>query len=197
MVARVRAAPIRGVHDRIYHRVAALHDGRTTFLLVSSDICTISPAFYLAFCKRLELQTGIKPGQVWWCTTHTHSAPHVGPHDLGPLFAGTLGDRFSIQHDTAYWTWVTDRLFEGIGRARLGLQPARLGIGTGTARANVNRRQRRPDGRIVLGVNPDGPVDRQIGLLRLERNDGTLFGLVANYAIHGTALGGGNKLISG
>ncbi|NOX56442.1 MAG: hypothetical protein GXP27_18750 [Planctomycetes bacterium] len=184
-----------GVHDRIYHRIAALHDGRTTFFLVSSDICTISPAFYQAFCKKLEQQTGIKPAQVWWCTTHTHSAPHVGPHDLGPLFARTLGDRFSIQHDTAYWTWVVDRLIGGIRQARSRLQPARLGMGT--ARANVNRRQRRPDGRIVLGVNPDGPVDRQIGLVRLERHDGTLIGLIVNYAIHGTALGGGNKLISG
>ncbi len=61
----------------------------------------------------------------------------------------------------------------------------------------MNRRERKTDGRIVLGVNPDGPVDRQIGLLRLERTDGRLIGIIANYAIHGTALGGGNKQISG
>ena len=34
-------------------------------------------------------------------------------------------------------------------------------------------------------------------MFRLERPDGTLIGLIANYAIHGTALGGGNRLISG
>jgi len=186
-----------GVHDRIYHRIAAMDDGTTTFFLVSTDICTITPSFYHAFCKRLERETGIKPAQIWWSTTHTHSAPHVGPQNLGRLFAGTLGDRFSIQHDTAYWARVTDVLVDGIRQARSRLEPARLGIGSGTAHANVNRRQRKADGRIVLGVNPDGPVDRQIGLLRLERPDGTLIGLVANYAVHGTALGGGNKQISG
>jgi len=186
-----------GVHDRIYHRIAAMDDGATTFFIVSTDICTVIPSFYHAFCKKLERETGIKPAQIWWSTTHTHSAPHVGPQDLGHLFAGTLGDRFSIQHDTAYWTWVTDVLVQGIRQARSRLEPARLGIGSGRALANVNRRERKADGRIVLGVNPDGPVDRQIGLLRLERPDGTLIGLVVNYAIHGTALGGGNKQISG
>jgi hypothetical protein len=30
------------------------------------------------------------------------------------------------------------------------------------------------DGKISLGLNPDGPVDRQIGLIRVERPDGTL-----------------------
>lgn len=186
-----------GVHDRIYHRIAAMDDGTTTFFLVSTDICTISPSFYHAFCKKLERETGIKPAQIWWSTTHTHSAPHVGPQNLGRLFAGTLGDRFSIQHDTAYWARVTDVLVSGIREAQSRLEPARLGIGTGTAHANVNRRERKADGRTVLGVNPDGAVDRQIGLLRLERTDGTLIGLVANYAIHGTALNGANKQISG
>ena len=186
-----------GVHDRIYHRIAAMDDGTTTFFLVSTDICTVVPSFYDAFCKKLERETGIKPAQIWWSTTHTHSAPHVGPQNLGRLFAGTLGDRFSIQHDTAYWARVTDLLVNGIREAQSALEPARLGIGSGTAHANVNRRERRANGRIVLGVNSEGPVDRQIGLLRLERTNGTLIALIANYAIHGTALGGGNKEISG
>ena len=186
-----------GVHDRIYHRIAAMDDGTTTFFLVSSDICTVSPSFYDAFCEKLQRETGIEPAQVWWSTTHTHSAPHVGPQDLGRLFAGTLGDRFSIRHDTAYWKRVTDLLVQGIKEARSRLEPARLGIGVGEARANVNRRERKADGRIALGVHPDGPADRQIGLLRLERPNGTLIGVIANYAIHGTAFGGGNKQISG
>ena len=51
--------------------------------------------------------------------------------------------------------------------------------------------------KISLGLNPDGPVDRQIGLLRLERPDGSLIALAANYAIHGTVLSGSNTAISG
>jgi neutral ceramidase len=185
-----------GVRDRIYHRIAAMDDGTTTFFLVSSDICTISSAFYRDFCARLEKETGIRPEQLWWSTTHTHSAPHVGPQELGTLFfGGSLGDR-STTEDTVYWEKVNQGLLDGIKEARDKLEPARLGIGIGEARANINRREAR-DGKIVLGENPEGPTDRQLGVLRLERPDGTPIGLVANYAIHGTCLHGGNTLITG
>lgn len=46
-------------------------------------------------------------------------------------------------------------------------------------------------------MNPDGPVDRRIGLLRLEKADGSPLALLANYAIHGTVMSGANLQISG
>ena len=186
-----------GIRDRIYHRIAAMDDGANAFYLVSTDICTISSAFYRDFCAQLEGETGIKPEQIWWSTTHTHAAPHVGPQELGTLFfGGVLGNR-SITDDTVYWEKVNRDLIDGIKEAREKLEPARLGIGIGEAHANINRRQRNPDGTTVLGENPDGPTDRQLGVIRLERPDGGLIGLIANYAIHGTCLHGGNTLITG
>src|SRR6185369_8249422 len=67
----------------------------------------------------------------------------------------------------------------------------------GVSMANINRRARDVDGTVSLGLNPDGPTDRQIGLIRLERPDGGLIALVANYAIHGTVMSGANLQISG
>lgn len=186
-----------GVHDRIYHRIVALDDGKTQFFLVSTDVCTISSFFFDTFCKELQAETGIQPEQIWWSATHTHSAPHIGPQLLADLFFGTLGDRNPAEHDVAHWEWVKDVLIDGIKTARLELEPARLGIGTGESHANINRRGTNQEGKSVLGEDPNGPVDRQIGLLRLERPDGSLIALVANYAIHGTVLGGTNRLISG
>jgi len=186
-----------GVHDRIYHRIVAMDDGRTTFFLVSTDVCTITPSFYHEMCGKLKRETGIRSEQIWWAATHTHSAPHVGPQDLGQLFGNTLGDRFSIVHDKSHWEFVVRQLIEGVKQARERLEPARLGIGVGEAFANVNRRARDENGRVVLGRNPDGPVDRQLGLIRLERADKSTIALIANYAIHGTVLGGNNTLISG
>ncbi|MFV2070252.1 MAG: neutral/alkaline non-lysosomal ceramidase N-terminal domain-containing protein, partial [Pirellulales bacterium] len=154
-----------GVHDKIYHRIVAMDDGKTQFYLVVTDVCTVTPSFCDDVCKELEDQAGIKAGQVWWSTTHTHSAPELGPMGVAKLFTGTLGDRFSHQPNSEYSTWAKDVLIEGIKRARSQLQPARLGIGTGTSMANVNRRGRGADGKIVLGGDPDGPVDRQGGLI--------------------------------
>ncbi len=183
-----------GTHDRLFHKIVALDDGRTQFFLVSTDICLFSPTFYEEFSKELQQQTGIDRLHVWWSVTHTHSAPELGPPGLAKAF---LSGRYDHEPDWDYARDVKQKLIAGILDARSKLTPARLSVGTTTANANINRRARDVDGRIRLGLNPDGPVDRQVGLLRLDRADGTPIALLANYAMHGTVLGGRNQLISG
>jgi hypothetical protein len=183
-----------GVHDHLYHRIVAMDDGETQFFLISTDICMFSPSVYDAVTRELQGQTGIKPLQVWWTTTHTHSAPEVGPPGLPGVF---MGGRYQHDHNTEYSSGVEQKLIEGIKQAQARLEPARLGVGWGLALANINRRARNEEGPAFLGLNPDGPVDRRIGLIRLEKANGTLLALIANYGMHGTVLGGANLLISG
>jgi len=183
-----------GVHDRLYHRIVAMDDGKTQFFLVSTDICLFSPSVYDEVASTLQAQAGIKPVQFWWTVTHTHSAPEVGPPGLGAAF---MGERYEHDHNTEYTAQVKRRLIEGIEEARAKLEAARMGVGWGWAMANINRRARDLEGPTYLGLNPDGPADRQIGLIRLERADGKLLALIANYAMHGTVLGPHNVLITG
>lgn len=183
-----------GVHDRLYHRIAGLDDGTRQFFLVSTDICLVSPAFYEETAAELERATGVGRMQFWWSFSHTHSAPEVGGPGLARAF---LPDRYNHKHDEAYAARVRNTLIEGVREARAKLAPARLSMGTGMAMANINRRAKDVDGKIKLGLNPYGVVDRQIGLIRVERMTGELVTVVYNYAIHGTALGGLNTLISG
>ncbi len=183
-----------GVHDRIHHRVLVLHDGTTELVIVSSDFCLISPAFYDRVAARLHREEGIPRVNFWWSLTHTHSAPEVGNPGLPGHF---LKERYHHPVDDAYANFVEQALVNGVKEARSRLEPAKLGAGWGFSRANINRRSRDVGGVTSLGMNPDGPVDRKIGLIRLERTDGALLALVANYAIHGTVMGGANLLISG
>jgi len=182
-----------GTHDHLYHRIVAMDDGKTQFFLISTDVCLFSPSVYDEVMSALQAETGIKPVQVWWTATHTHSAPEVGPPGLGATF---MGERYEHDHNTEYTAWVKKRLVEGIKEAQAKLEPARLGVGWGMAMANINRRARDLEGPAFLGLNPDGPADRQIGLMRLEKADGKLLALVANYAMHGTVLGPQNLLIT-
>ena len=183
-----------GVHDRIWHRVAALDDGATQVFLIASDLCIFSPSVYDDVTAELQKETGIQPRQVWWTVTHTHSAPEVGPPGMYDVL---LKGRSEHPWSREYLQFVKSTLISAIKDARAQLAPARIAIGTGMSRANINRRARDLDGSISLGLNPDGPVDRQIGLIRLERPDGSLIGLIANYAMHGTVLGGQSTEISG
>lgn len=183
-----------GVHDHIYHRIVAMDDGKTQFFLISTDICLYSPSVYDEITRELNKEMGIKPVQVWWGTTHTHAAPEVGPPGLGEAF---LHGRYEHDHNTEYTAKTKKQLIDGIREAREKLQPARLGVGWGYASATINRRARNEEGPAFLGLNPDGPVDHMIGLLRLETPEGKLIALIANYGMHGTALGDHNNLITG
>jgi len=182
-----------GVHDRIYHRVLALEAAGTPFYLISTDVCLFSPNFYDTVMHELQARTGIDPTHVWWSVTHTHAAPEIGPPDM---YKALLG-RSDHDWDRAYTTSVTDALIDAVKAARDKLEPARLSFATTTANANINRRARDVDGKISLGLNPDGPVDRQVNLMRLQRPDGSPIALVINYAMHGTVMSGQNLKISG
>jgi hypothetical protein len=182
-----------GVLDHIYHRVLAMESGNTAFYLVASDLCLFSPEVYDDVARDLERETGIPRTNFWWSVTHTHAAPEVG----SPAMYKALLGRSDHEWDRDYAALVKDSLIRAVKEARGKLEPARLAIGQGTAMANINRRAKDVDGQVSLGLNPEGPVDRQIGLLRLEKSDGSLIALVANYAMHGTVMSGQNLLISG
>ena len=182
-----------GVLDRIYHRVAALDSGDAQLYLVSSDLCLFSPTLYDSVTRDLQKATGIDPRHVLWSVTHTHAAPEVGPPDM---YKALLG-RSDHDWDRGYTARVATALIEAVRTARDTLEPARIAFGTGTSSANINRRARDVDGRVSLGLNPDGPVDRQVNLIRLDRPDGSPIALVANYAMHGTVMSGQNLKISG
>ena len=183
-----------GVHDRLFHRIVAMDDGSTQFFLISTDVAAFSVSVYDDVMKELQSQTGIKPLQVWWTATHTHSAPEVGPPGLSAVF---LPERYHHAPNAEYSLLFERNLIEGIKHARAALEPARMGIGWGISFANMNRRARNEEGPAFLGMNPDGPMDHRIGLLRLEKANGTLMALIANYAMHGTVLGPKNTLVSG
>lgn len=182
-----------GTHDSIFHKIVALDDGTTQFFLISSDICLFSPTEYDEVAGRIQKLYGIDPVNIWWSVTHTHSAPEVGPPGM---YATYLADRI-IEVDPKYTEWFERKLIDGIKEARDKLVPAKMGVGWGFSQANINRRAIDVDGKASLGLNPDGPVDRRIGLIRLDREDGSPIALIANYAIHGTVLGPQNTLVSG
>jgi len=182
-----------GVLDNIYHRVVAMDSGDAQFYLISSDLCLFSPTLYDSVTAELQKATGINPQHVLWSVTHTHAAPEVGPSDMYKVLLG----RSDHEWDREYTVRITRALIEAVRSAREKLEPARIAFGTGIAFANINRRARDVDGRISLGLNPDGPADRQINLIQVERPDGSPIALVVNYAMHGTVMSGQNVKISG
>jgi hypothetical protein len=188
------------VLDRLYHRIVALDDGKNQFFLVSTDVVGIPVPEYDRVTGILKKQFGINPMNVWWSVTHTHSAPVVAPQFEGIPFPSMENRRkLAAQNDvdTAYTAMLERKLINGIAEARTKLAPARFGVGWGFSQANINRRAIDVNGKASLGLNPDGEVDRRIGLMRIDKADGSPLVLIANYPMHGTVLGGESTKISG
>lgn len=183
-----------GVRDHIFHRIVLLDDGFTQFLLVSSELCVISPATYDLVAAEVDRQLGISPLNFWWSLTHTHSAPELGTPGLPAVF---MSDRYKHSIDFEYLKEVQQKLIDGIIQARRLLRPVKIGFGTGESNANINRRERRSNGKIALGFYPEGPVDNQIGLIRIDHLDGSPLAMIANFPIHGTFFGQDNLYVSG
>ena len=182
-----------GVLDPIFHRVVALEAAGTPFYLIASDLCLFSPTLYGRVTRDLQKELGIDPKHVLWSVTHSHATPEVGP----PEMYKTLLGRSDHDWDRENTARTLRLLIDAVRSARDRLEPAQIAFGSGIALANINRRAKDVDGRVSIGLNPDGPVDRRFNLIRLTRPDGGLIALVANYAMHGTVMNGENVSISG
>jgi hypothetical protein len=169
--------PSAGVHDPFRVRSLVLESGRVRLLWLAVDLVGIDPTLLTELRARLARQ-GLGDVAVIVAASHTHSGP--GAYGDSALFGFIAIDRRS--------TAVRDRILDGLERAareaveRKG--PASVAWGR-TEVADIS------DSRVHEGLDPE------LGVLKVTRPDGRPVAIVWNYAIHGTALGRDNLLLSG
>jgi putative membrane-bound dehydrogenase-like protein len=89
-----------------------------------------------------------------------------------------------------YRKQLGEAVLASVGQALQSLAPAVLAFGEGRVGFAANRRVLK-DGRWSgFGVQPDGPVDHSVPILRITDADGKVRGVVFNYACHCTTLDG-------
>lgn len=77
----------------------------------------------------------------------------------------------------------------------LALTPVTVGVGTVRSEVGINRRAVQPNGSVVLGQNPTGPVDATLTVARFEGARGPV-GCVAHYGAHPTVLAAESRVVS-
>lgn len=138
--------------------------------------------------ERIAEATGAEAAAVLVNFNHTHCAPPASPllaRMGGPMDAGDRGARAIA----GYAASLADRVVEVARLAASRLEPARPAWGVGFCPESVNRRERLPDGRVILGWNPGGMVDWQVPALALERPDGSSVATVVGYGCHTVSVG--------
>jgi hypothetical protein len=91
---------------------------------------------------------------------------------------------------------VYDQIIEVVRQAKAALQPARVGIGTGTADVNVNRDEYTKEG-WKIGFNPEGSSEKTVWVCKFETISGEPIAILMNYAVHSVVLGPENRLLTG
>jgi hypothetical protein len=175
-----------GIHQELWLTALALADGDERVLLLDLDWCLLSDAQDRRLRAAVAAATGVPAERVLPCSTHNHAGPVTQD-----TYQGEGADEVA-----AYVRSIDAKAVEACRAALDRLEPARVAAGRGESDIGVNRDLRLPEGRAVAGPNPDGPADRSVGVVRIEREGGAPLAILVNYACHPTVLGPDNKLVS-
>jgi hypothetical protein len=179
-----RNKPFEKVTADLYAKALALEDREGHLaVLVTTDLIGLQAAVAEPICQRLAAKSGLKREQILLSSSHTHTGPALSL-DPKPAEGRSEGDQ---QRTVEYTRWLQDRLVEVIQKALEKREPARLSWGWGVANFVMNRREHTPNG-VILGVNPRGPADRTVPVLRIDGPDGKLRAVLFGAGTHNTTL---------
>jgi neutral ceramidase len=173
-----------GVHDDLTTTALVLDDGQTRLAIVTLDMLAINEFIVDRVRKRLA------PTEVLLSCSHTHSGPIA------------YADGKSPRKDQAYINSLVENIVTAVQEGSELLLPVRLEFSSGEADIAINRREKKLDGRMEIGRNPNGVVDRSVQVVSIFSHPGkgerlgVRIATLVNFACHGTVLGPDNLLVS-
>lgn len=144
-------------------------------LLIVADILFWAPERTQALREQIAAQWPAPVERVILHATHTHSAPSTSSH-YGPSL-GVV--------DPRYVAFLEDQLFAAVDAAWARREPVTIERGDGSSDIGINRRVWRGD-EMIIGENNDGPVDRDLAVLRVRATSGETRAILAHVACHPT-----------
>jgi len=180
--ARVNITPQskEPLHDSVYARSLVLQSGQLRLAFVSVDLAVFTSERIEKICKE---KYGIS--QVMLCSSHNHSEPQPD------------GKR-SFQQGNPFTVYYEDQIIKAVGESMDHLFPARITASRQSfPQLGFNRLIIREDGHAreswfsddqYTSENPEripfGPVDPEVGVIRVDDEQGQPRVILMNYACH-------------
>lgn len=178
-----RGAPSTGVHDPTEARALIIDNGVEKIALVSVDHLGFDHGMVGRIQAIASEATHILPDHIFVMSSHTHSGGGAFMEML-PLLANALAGKFDPKVRSLY----EQRTAEAIIAANKTMRPVRIAFGSGEARGISRFRSTWP---------PDGPVDPEVGVIRVDSiATGKPMAVLMNFAAHPTVLGPENLTYS-
>lgn len=169
--------PATGVHDPIKARALVLESGGVRVLWLAVDLVGMDPTLVAELRTRLD-RLGLHYAAVIAAASHTHSGP--GAYARSELFGFLAVDRESPR--------VRGRIFSAMEEAARQAERHKRPATVGTGRSEITG---------ITDSRVRGPLDPELGVLKVMGADNRPVAVVWNYAIHGTALSRENFKLSG
>jgi neutral ceramidase len=180
-----RTKAFESIDQHLFTKALALKDaqGQTT-IIVTADTIGVPRWFSDELAGRLEQELKVPRERVLFACSHSHSAPVIDGA-LTMMYGLDEAEGAAVKKYTQAFLQAS---FEAARDAVKSLQPAKLSFGRGEAFFAGNRRAFGPKG-VQFGINPNGPVERDVPVLRVDRPDGSLHAVLFGYACHCTTPG--------
>jgi hypothetical protein len=188
-----RNKPSEGVMHRLWAKALAIEDGkRSRVVIVTTDVLGIPRQIADVVGARVEKQHGLERSRLLLNSSHTHTGPVIGSN-LRVMYDFDEPNRRAVDE---YTRKFTDALVNVVGAALSDLSPAAISYGMGSASFAINRRQFAGN-TVRIGLNPSGPVDHTVPVLRIAKSGGSMKAVLFGYACHNTTMTGEHYAVSG
>ncbi len=189
-----RQTESEGVASPLKVRAIAIGEGTSDTpdsgpaVLITLDNCAVGGYITDEVARRLSAKAGIRRERLVTCATHTHCGPALSS-GLDFIFGAPVKADQKARIDR-----YTRELTDAMERAALGAlaarAPGRLSWGQGSIGFAANRRVLKKGRWVNFGVNPNGPTDQSLPVLKVTDLEGKVRAVLMNYACHCTTLGG-------
>lgn len=169
-----------GVHDRLLATALALADDDTSIVLVGVDHLGFDLGMVDAVRRAARARSELDGWEIHVGSSHTHAGggAYLDVPGVGEILAG----KFDPERRQLY----VDGVVEAVLGAVLSLEPARIGIGYGSAPGLSSYRGDWP---------PNVEPRDDVAVLKVTRPDGTPLAVLFNFAAHPTVLPGRENML--
>jgi len=180
-----RNKPADEAAQDLFAKALALRDqSGSTLIVLTMDLISVPRPLRKSLETAIKAGHDLPPSSLMINCSHTHSGPElrtkrVKNSSIYPSVA---------EKAIAYYSWLEARLTQLIDEAVEDLSPARLTYSRARCGFAMNRRLPTANG-YINSPNPDGPIDHDVPVLRVDGPDKKMRAVLFGYACHNTTLG--------
>ena len=177
----IREGVSNGVERPLTATALVLASDSVKIAILSCDIVFIQNPHADEIRRRIAAAIGTAEECVIVNCSHTHCGPTL------PGFLWQDEDQRAMQ--SAYLANLKGLLTGVAAAADRALTPARIGASAGSVRIGINRREKDETGKVFLGENPEGPLDTEVTVVRVDELSGKPLAILYNYGCHTVTMG--------